>query len=157
MSAVLSAVIVVAIGAQELRFRVDDSGVVHDRRTGLRWRKCPLGLRYAGHLCSGRPEMMSWAEAKRRCTQLREQNRNDWRLPSLDELRSLLDEGRAAPHFPLEYFGGAYPPLFWADATVTDSVGSHGQAFHFETGAQLALAGAQAYALCVRGTIGGGP
>lgn len=84
----------------------------YDRRTepepvrnSLIWQECSYG-QAGGRPCGGKAQSFSWSAAERYCLDLRLDGRA-WRLPSLDELRKIVDlrtsEGRArinAQEFP---------------------------------------------------------
>ncbi len=73
-------------------------GTVLDKRTGLTWMRCNLGQRWNGSTCSGKAKKYKWEEAKNACGSYA--GKNDWRLPSLWELETLVycssreDKGR---------------------------------------------------------------
>ncbi len=77
-------------------------GRVHDSVTGLTWERFPP------YQPIDRPDAGEY------CTQLDLDGFDDWRIPSLLELASLVDAGRRGPPFPAETFpgipGNAY---FW--------------------------------------------
>ena len=80
------------------RFRKDEpvSGepVVADDVTGLVWQGCPVGS--SGPACAtGDLVVHTWDDAVALCDALSWAERSDWRLPSTQELTSLLDYGRA--------------------------------------------------------------
>ncbi|MBX7057470.1 MAG: DUF1566 domain-containing protein [Leptospirales bacterium] len=126
-------------------------GSIQDSRSNLTWLKCPVGQRYAGHLCSGHAQLLGWRRAQQRCALRHDLGFHDWRLPSRDDLLSLLDMGLSAPYYPAEYFGAMNPPVLWNAAAITDERGVHGEAINFLTGARFAMQGPRAFALCVRG------
>jgi hypothetical protein len=59
----------------------------------------------------------NWQEAKSYCTQLSLQN-SRWRLPTKDELLSIVDRGRKEPAIDLTVFPSTASEAFW---TVTPS------------------------------------
>lgn len=77
---------------------------VTDTRTGLMWKRCAEGL--TGATCQiGSAQTFTWANALAHAEASPFANYSDWRLPSVRELRSLVEECRARPaintnHFP---------------------------------------------------------
>lgn len=61
---------------------------VYDKKTGLTWQRCSVGMRWNAdtNLCVGTQKEMTFDEAKRGWS-------NGWRVPTKDELASLI--GRA--------------------------------------------------------------
>ena len=76
----------------DARYIALQNGTVYDQRTGLMWKQCPEGA--AGIGCTaGEPLLLTLEEARRRAREWRFAGHADWRLPSQEELRSLL-QGR---------------------------------------------------------------
>lgn len=78
-----------ATPAKGQRFLTDAQGTVSDTQTRLMWMRCSAGQSWNGQTCIGQPNMLDWQTASR------ERNRgfagfSDWRLPTLEELRSLV-------------------------------------------------------------------
>ncbi len=67
------------------RFVVQED-VVHDRTTGLMWTRKNVGSK-----------RLTWSDAKTACAAVREGGFEDWRLPTIQELLSLLDYSRRQP------------------------------------------------------------
>ena len=81
--------------------------VVEDSLTGLVWQRA-----FAAGL--------SWTEASAACASLREGalgGRTDWRLPTIYELATILDLGRAAPAIDTDAFPGTATMPGWWSAT----------------------------------------
>ena len=66
------------------------AGVVKDNATGLEWQDD-----YSDN--NGTIKQANWADAKTYCENLTLDGKSDWRLPSLKELRTLVDRGRTDP------------------------------------------------------------
>ena len=67
------------------RFVDLNDGTVRDKRTGLQWTSHDNGRDF------------NWHQADRYCRRLTLGGRTDWRLPEIDELKGLYDEGRDQP------------------------------------------------------------
>ena len=96
-----------------------DDGTVTDNLTGLVW------LRNADTF--GR---RSWEDALKACNELEagqfdlddESKAGDWRLPNVNELRSLIDYSQFAPALPAGHpFIGVESSLYWSSTTVASS------------------------------------
>jgi hypothetical protein len=87
------------------RFNDHGNGTLTDSRTGLMWKKCLEGQE--GRSCGGSGSRMSWEDAAN-TAQLSGSDRfagqAGWRLPTLAELRSLVEQGCTAPAANLEVF-----------------------------------------------------
>lgn len=74
-------------------FSVVDDGVVRHHRTGLEWQRCPLGTDWDEGSCVGEPEAVDWQQALEAAAN----EGDDWRLPSIAELRSIVERCRTNP------------------------------------------------------------
>jgi hypothetical protein len=82
--------------------------LVHDRRTDLTWQRCTLGQRWsdAEGRCEGEPMRLTFDDAKRL-------ERDGWRIPTLDELLSLVVTGQT-PTIDASAFPDTPPLYYWA-------------------------------------------
>ncbi|OQW99080.1 MAG: hypothetical protein BWK73_51070 [Thiothrix lacustris] len=77
------------------RFNDHGNGTVTDSRSGLTWKKCLEGQ--DGRECGGKPQRMAWEQAA-------DTAQAGWRLPTLAELRGLVEQRCTAPAVNLEVF-----------------------------------------------------
>lgn len=108
-------------------FTNNDDGTVTHIATGLTWRQCPLGQTLSGSSCTGEATWASWESALVAAESLSFAGESDWRLPNINELRSLVERACKGPStnaalFPLTY--DAY--RFWSS---TSSFSDSGQAW----------------------------
>ena len=85
---------------------------VLDKETGLVWAK------------EGSASRMNWADAISYCYTLAIGNRMGWRLPTVDELTSLLDPSQSSPALPPGYsafFDDVETTGYWASTTGASS------------------------------------
>lgn len=77
-------------------------GEVVDKKSGLIWRRCSLGQEWQkGKGCVGEIELIKRKEAENRARALG----NGWRMPSIDELLTLVDERCKTPVISSTLFG----------------------------------------------------
>ena len=83
------------------------SGIVKDTRTGLTWQRCSVGQDWtkAGE-CAGAPLMLTWNQAQSGA-------KNGWRLPTREELQTLVSSGCNYPAINQEAFPGMKPEAMW--------------------------------------------
>lgn len=86
----------------------DNDGTITDRTTGLIWKKCSYGQTWdeTEKNCTGTAELMNWKDALAKAAE-----DNDWRLPNISELQSLVDDSASAPAI-YEPFRQYLPPAF---------------------------------------------
>jgi hypothetical protein len=120
------------------------SAAVLDRETGLVWEKSPI-------IASA-----DWPGAQSHCNSLRLGNRMGWRLPTLQELASLVDPSGpvAGPLLPPGHPFTNVLSLYWSATTFADNPGlARGMAF----GSGNPIVGLKSAGLgfwCVRGGQG---
>jgi hypothetical protein len=97
-----------------LHFIISASGgTVRDARTGLTWQRSAPDERY------------TWAEARRYAARLALDG-GGWRLPTVQELISLVDYSRHEPAIDTEAFPNTPPGWFWS---ATPYAGGEGRAW----------------------------
>jgi hypothetical protein len=79
---------VLQTSTEQLRIDHGD-GTVTDTETGLMWKRCSEGQ--SGVNCEeGKAEKFTWDEAVKRFKNVEYAGYSDWRLPIIDELKTLL-------------------------------------------------------------------
>jgi len=79
---------------------------IQDVGAGLQWTRCVAGQ--AGPTCSGTPTLMNWGDSMAYCESLSQDGHTDWRLPTINELRSIVDYSREDPALdPIFPFGSS--------------------------------------------------
>ncbi len=71
-------------------FRDNGDGTVTDIRSGLQWMRCSLGQRWNGSTCEGSAAKMNWNQAMQNARSLSYAGKSDWRIPTREELSSLV-------------------------------------------------------------------
>lgn len=109
-----------------------------DNVTGLVWKTCNEGK--TGAACAGVATTYTWYDSINACSGLNAANagsgyagRTDWRLPTIQELKSLPHYGVAAPSIEAAYFPATQSANHW---TATTNVGNiaNGWFVSFSTG-----------------------
>ena len=70
-------------------FTINSDGTVLHKTTGLIWKRCVQGQ--VGTTCSGLPTQLSWQEALMSADEEGFAEQTDWRLPNIQELRTLVE------------------------------------------------------------------
>jgi murein DD-endopeptidase MepM/ murein hydrolase activator NlpD len=85
-------------------FRDNGDGTVTDIATGLMWEQTET-------------RAMTWEEALAYSEDLDLAGFRDWRLPTIRELSSLVDDSRREPSIDTAYFPGSRPSVYWSSTT----------------------------------------
>lgn len=101
------------------RFEMNENGTIVDQGTSLMWLTCVLGL--TGNGCSeGAPTELTWAEALTQVPVLNEKGgiagHQDWRLPNVRELASILEQQCVAPALNTAIFKNSPPTQVWTSS-----------------------------------------
>lgn len=107
------------------RFEAGDKTVT-DRKTSLEWMRCAVGQRWSGSMCTGEPQVLPWKEAAAVVSRLNRESfagRNDWRLPMLPELASIVERKCFNPRMNEAVFPGAPSQVFWSGMEKPDAAG----------------------------------
>lgn len=114
----------------------DHDGTVTDSRNGLAWeQRAPRD--YPG--CSGQVEGSSdnkactWDQAKNYCAKLPLAG-GGWRLPTVTELETLVDDGNPAPAIDIKSFPETQPRHFWTSSRRVDQPQDQAWFVNFSTG-----------------------
>jgi len=87
--------------------------VVTDTLTGLIWQGCVMGQ--SGDKCEkGKPTWARWSTALTLCES------NDWRLPNIMELRSIVKNSVENPSIDTSAFPGTPVEFTWSSTTRSD-------------------------------------
>ncbi|MDW7710810.1 MAG: DUF1566 domain-containing protein [Deferrisomatales bacterium] len=100
----------------DANFAVHGDGTVTHKTTGLTWMRCSLGQAWDGRACSGPPRELTWGEALRAAAAQEFAGHSDWRLPSKNELESLVEERCHSPTVNAAVFPDTPPVYFWTSS-----------------------------------------
>jgi hypothetical protein len=99
------------------RFEMNQTyGIAFDKKTKLTWKLCSEGQSYSNGHCTGNAAVYSWDEAM----QAFEYKGDSWRLPNVDELKSIVEGQCQKPAINLIVFPNTTPSSFWS-ASLDDS------------------------------------
>ncbi len=72
------------------RYVVNSNGTVYDKLNDVTWMRCSLGQDWTGSSCMGRANRYRFSQAEDAAKQAHFANKTDWRLPTMDELQTLV-------------------------------------------------------------------
>lgn len=102
--------------AQAARFTISSDGQeVTDSTTKLAWRRCAQGLRWDGKACSGKLMTFKYSQAKDAAADAAKADSKPWRIPTKDELVTLVDKtAKKKPRIDVTVFPQTPAQPFWA-------------------------------------------
>ena len=84
--------------------------MVRHEPTGLEWRRCVEGMSWTGTGCAGTASTWTWHGALQHADAV-----SGWRLPNINELRSIVERCKAGPAVNEQVFPGTPSvPAFWS-------------------------------------------
>jgi hypothetical protein len=106
------------------RYNFDsEKNTVTDKVTALMWKRCPESL--SGSDCAGVPERYTWKVALENAKTSEFAGYEDWRLPNVKELMSLVSRNRYAPAINSARFpntpGTVTSSGFWSSSPTSRS------------------------------------
>jgi len=106
--------------APNSRYDMRANGTVVDRKTGLTWMRCALGQTWKNAACTGGVSAYTWQGALQAADSTIFAGLNDWRLPNLKELYSLVENRCYSPAINLTAFPDATDDWFWSSSPYAD-------------------------------------
>jgi hypothetical protein len=101
-----------------VRFSDNRNGTVTDNGTGLVWQKCSMGQNMVD--CNGADSPTSWYMALSYCRSLSLDGRS-WRLPSVNELKSIADTSLINPAINTKFFPNTPNSRYWSSSTLVST------------------------------------
>jgi len=106
---------------QEIRLKDNGDNTVTDSKTGLQWVKDHAAV-------PGFAEELTWKDAIKACKELDFAEHKDWRLPTVEELRSIIDYARGAkknePAIDTKFFPDTKCSWYWTSTPCAFSEGA---------------------------------
>jgi len=104
----------------QLRFTDINDGVITDNLTNLVWQKCSMG-QTADSECTGTASTDTWENALSYCENLVIlEGTSDWRLPNINELKTIVDISRSNPAIHIGFFPNAATNFYWTSTTKSN-------------------------------------
>jgi len=124
---------------QAQNFSVCGSGdTIYDNQTGLMWSRCTLGKHWNAQTqsCEGDASTHNWKESLREVSKLNASaylSQQDWRLPNVKEMGSLVDLSCVSPAIDATAFPDTDNSEFWT-STVFEQYPGRAWYYNFEFG-----------------------
>jgi len=142
--------------AKALGYVDNGDGTVTDTRTGLMWKQCLEGQ--SGADCEGTAGQFNWDDAMKIPQRLNQRGGfsgyHDWRVPTRDELKSLVRHGRTSPAICTEAFPNAPDSYVWSGSPNASNA-SFAWCVYFGDGYYYCDCGLRSYNYGVRLVRGG--
>ncbi|WP_017445841.1 DUF1566 domain-containing protein [Gayadomonas joobiniege] len=108
-------------------FNLDsENGTVTDSRTGLMWSVCSYGESWDqdSASCLESPMLLNWQNSLKAAEGLTFAGYDDWRLPNIKELMSIIERSCAQPAVNISLFPSTKNDVYWTSTPVFGDSGS---------------------------------
>jgi hypothetical protein len=121
--------------ATKERFIASNDGTVTDRIGKLVWMRCSIGQSWNSHkkTCVGRATPLTWSQAGQAAEKWALKSKAPWRLPSIQELSSIVELRCANPAIDLQLFPSTPATHYWSGTPFVNQAG-HFWLVQFSTG-----------------------
>ena len=139
-------ILLIMIGASMLLYSAlsrDSSGVVSDSTTGLVWQDD-----YGDN--SGEIKSATWQDALIYCEELSLGGKNDWRLPNIRALKSIVDDTKYNPAIN-SIFTNVTSGIYWSSTTRVSSSSNAWYVYFYSGNDYWGSKGNERRVRCVRG------
>lgn len=116
---------IVSSSDEDIKFTVNADGTVTDNSTKLQWMRCSVGQSWDGanSNCSGEATQYSWVDALKWVSMANQSQgfagHNDWRIPNINELRSIVEDCNSEPAINATLFPATPRFKFWSSSTYS--------------------------------------
>lgn len=117
------------------RFVLNADGTVFDTVTGLMWQACSYGEQFHVGLvqCTGVAASVTWQQALANAKSNRFANYDDWRVPNIKELASIVEHQCVEPALNTVIFLSSVNQNYWT-STTSPSNPDHAWVYQFADG-----------------------
>ncbi|EXJ14365.1 Lcl C-terminal domain-containing protein [Imhoffiella purpurea] len=100
---------------------IEEGRAVRHERTTLEWQRCALGQTWDAdsNVCKGRPRSVTWDRGKKLVAAVE----GDWRLPTGEELISIVERCHPAPTINPQVFPNTRGGLYWTSSVDSGGLG----------------------------------
>jgi c(7)-type cytochrome triheme protein len=122
------------------RFSPQTDGTVIDNKTGLMWMRCVLGQNWDGKQCQQPKPWFTyhtWDKAMQSASKSHFAGYPDWHLPSVDEMRTIVDKRCKDPAINPVIFPGSISTSHWTRQTYAKN-DNYAWGIHFKDGKETA-------------------
>ncbi len=98
-----------------------DEAFVLDKKTGLIWQRCALGQYWVNGRCKGGAKEYTFTEAGKVAKSANDAGFNDWRVPTITELASIVDLACYNPAINIAIFPDTNSTWYWSSSPYVDN------------------------------------
>jgi hypothetical protein len=119
------------------RFIDQGNGAIKDTQTSKLWLRCAVGMKWSGRSCEEKTTTHTYFEALAQVERINKQayaQRSNWRLPTRDELTSIVEQRCFNPAINLDVFPYSPQSGFWTSTENAGLTSTRIEIVHFLNG-----------------------
>lgn len=97
-------------------FITDDKGLARDPSTDTIWYRCPGGKHFSNFICKGDGLHLNWSDATSYAVEFSKKSGTVWRLPTNDEMKSIIQPSCIAPAINQNVFPSPEIANYWTSS-----------------------------------------
>lgn len=103
----------------DTRFTINSDGTVLDTQTGLMWARCSFGQIWDNELsrCTGGAQQIEWQQALSLANTTRFAGFDDWHIPNVKELTSIVERKCVDPAINSSVFDDTQAENYWTNTS----------------------------------------
>ncbi len=117
-------------------FVIHKDGTATHKKTGLMWKRCVEGMQIKAGRCRGDLQKVFWSDVFKQYQGVKFAAYSDWRAPTIDELKTIVEKRCKSPALNLSIFPDAPNLQAWSASGVE---GQDGKAWQMYTASGVAL------------------
>lgn len=122
----------IPVSTPDSRFKDNGNGTLTDKKTGLTWKQCLEGQVFPG--CTGIVYGYDWQGALEQADSSVFAGYDNWRVPNVNELESLVEASCLSPAINLTQFPNTWAGEHWSSSPSADSGGESTWTVNFDAG-----------------------
>lgn len=108
--------------ATDSHYSVNADGTIVDKKTNLTWMRCAIGQTWADNTCTGVPQLMQWEKALETAKNTTFAGQQGWRVPTQEELQSLVDKNCEDPAIDVTAFPNVpSTSVYWSSSDINNN------------------------------------
>lgn len=117
------------------QFTINDDGTILDNKTGIMWTRCGYGQVWdnSSSMCTGSHQQIPWQQALVAAANYQYANYDDWQLPNVKELATVVERQCVDPAVNIELFPTSLAENYWTSTSSID-LPDHAWAVAFYSG-----------------------
>ncbi|MBQ4838342.1 MULTISPECIES: DUF1566 domain-containing protein [Pseudoalteromonas] len=114
----------VPLSTPDERFIVNEDGTVCDTKTDIMWQRCTFGFVFNAETgsCDNKEQQLNWQQALTAANNSRLGGHDDWQVPNVKELATIVERSCEDPAINATVFLGNHSGNYWTSTTYAKDI-----------------------------------